>query len=157
MAICFLEGSAITVPGGTTLVENLRVGDDVSLPNGGTLKVTFIGKQSFDLVTTPEAHPITIDTNSIAEGVPNKPLHLSAKHGVWNDRDWFRAEQLANGHSISLMDNPPSISHYYNIGLEEWAAVLAHNLSCESYRDLGNRNEFHFSTQTPGQSLKLVG
>ena len=104
--ICFLEGTVISVPNGICLVENLAVGDEVKLPNGKSLKVTLIGKQVFELSTTPEAHPITFGTHSISSEMPNAPLHLSAKHGVWNGQDWYQAEQLVDGDSIKLMDNP---------------------------------------------------
>ena len=151
--ICLLEGTVIATPDGNCFVENLAVGDEVRLPNGKSLKVIFIGKQVFDLATAPEAHPITFEAHSISAEMPNAPLHLSAKHGVWNGQNWYQAEQLLNGHSIKLMDSPPPTIHYYNIELEVWATVLANNLPCESYRDLGNRNEFHYSTQVVGQSL----
>ena len=135
------------------LVEGLAVGDQVTLPKGKSLKVKFIGKQIFDLSTTPEAHPVTFETHYFSAEVPSAPLHLSAKHGVWNGQNWYQAEQLLKGHSIKITDSPPPTIYYYNIELEEWATVLTNILPCESYPDLGNRNEFHYSTEVVGQSL----
>ena len=154
--MCFLEGTQISTPEGSRPIETLKVGDYVNLPNGKNLKIIFIGKQIFDLNDAPEAHPVSFAPNSIAPGVPSSNLNLSAQHGVWNGHDWYLASQLVNNESIKEMENPPTIINFYNIELEEWAAVLAENLACESYRDLRNRNEFHYSTKVNGESLALA-
>ena len=134
-------------------VEDLRVGDSVACADGTSKKIIFIGKQIFDLQTAPEAHPITISRGALGENSPSTELHLSAGHAVWDGLAWKSANQLVNGTTIVEMENPPSIIEYYNIELQEWGAVFANDAICESYREQGNRDEFHFSTKVEGLGL----
>jgi len=155
---CFLKGTMICLvcegEGKThALVEDLRVGDSVACADGSSKKIIFIGKQIFDLQNAPEAHPITISRGALGENSPSTELHLSAGHAVWDGSAWKSANQLVNGTTIVEMENPPSIIEYYNIELEEWGAVFANDAICESYREQGNRNEFHYSTKVEGLSL----
>ena len=153
--ICFLEGTQITTPSGTSAVELLSIGDDVLLPNGNIYKVKFLGKQSFDLAQSPEAHPVTFDAGSLGVNMPNSPLHVSRAHLVWNGSALTSAFEHINGTTIKPMDNPPSIINYYHVELEEYSIVIANGAWCESYSG-GLRDEFHYTTKINGENLALA-
>jgi len=155
--VCFLKGTMICLVSegeGKTraLVEDLRVGDSIACVDGTAKKIIFIGKQVFDLETAPEARPITISRGALGANSPSTDLHLSPLHSVWDGSSWKRAAELINGTTVIQMENPPSIVKYYNIELEDWGAIFANDAICESYRDLGNRNEFHYSAMTVEES-----
>jgi hypothetical protein len=125
----------------------------VACADGTSKKIIFIGKQVFDLESAPEARPIAISRGALGANSPSTDLHLSAWHAVWDGSAWRDAIELVNGTTIVEMENAPSIIKYYHIELEEWGAVFANNAICESYRDQGNRNEFHYSTKIEGSRL----
>ena len=155
---CFLQGTLICLicenqSKSHILVEDLRVGDSVACADGTSKKITFIGKQIFDLESAPEARPVTISRGALGAKSPSTDLHLSAGHAVWDGFAWRAAIELVNGTTIVEMENPPSIIKYYQIELEEWGAVFANDAICESYREQGNRNEFHYSTKVEGSNL----
>ena len=156
--VCFLQGTFICLicenqSKSYVLVEDLRVGDSVACADGTSKKIIFIGKQVFDLESAPEARPIAISRGALGANSPSTDLHLSAWHAVWDGSAWRDAIELVNGTTIVEMENAPSIIKYYHIELEEWGAVFANNAICESYRDQGNRNEFHYSTKIEGSRL----
>ena len=158
--VCFLQGTMICIicenqSKTHVLVEDLRVGDSVACADGTSRKIIFIGKQVFDLESAPEALPITISRGALGTNSPSTELHLSAGHAVWDGSAWRAAIELVNGTTIVKMENPPSVVEYYNIELEEWGAVFANDAICESYREQGNRNEFHYSTKVEGSNVLL--
>ena len=77
LTVCFLEGTAIAVPGGVRAVETLRPGDRVVTLDNGPQEVVWAGWQ---IVSGAEAHaPVRIDAGVLGN---DAPLCLSLQHRV---------------------------------------------------------------------------
>ena len=108
--VCFLQVTMIclvceNLSKTHVFVEDLRVGDSVACVDGTYKKITFIGKQVFDLESAPEARPITISRGALGANSPSTDLHLSAGHAVWDGSAWRAAIELVNGTTIVKMEN----------------------------------------------------
>lgn len=80
---CFCQGTRITVPGCTRLIEDLCVGDEVMTKDRGPQRIRWIGRQTMDktqLAKTPKLFPITISQGSLGRGLPNADLSVSRQH-----------------------------------------------------------------------------
>jgi hypothetical protein len=146
---CFVEGTRIRTPEGDVAVEDLRVGDAVTIRDPGTtldltLPVGWIGRRRIDLRThrQPEqASPIRIRRDACADGVPQRDLLVSPEHAIFLDGVLVPARLLRNGTTI-LQETRLSIVQYLHIELERHAILLAEGLPAESYLDTGNRTLF---------------
>ena len=80
---CFTPGARIAVPEGTTLVEDLRVGDLVVTRDHGAQAIRWIGKRTLsaaDLARNPGLRPIRIAAGALGRGLPEQDLIVSPQH-----------------------------------------------------------------------------
>nr|WP_294918186.1 Hint domain-containing protein [uncultured Neokomagataea sp.] len=157
LVVCFLAGAEIATPNGTSLVENIKIGDEVTVFNAGkpvTDTVTWAGEATCTIranLTDDEAgYPVRILQDAIAQGVPSQDLLLTADHCLFFDGKFIPARMLVNGRSVFFDKNFTSYS-YYHIETARHSVIMANNVLTESYLDTGNRSAFRH------QNLAFVG
>nr|WP_294914634.1 Hint domain-containing protein [uncultured Neokomagataea sp.] len=106
---CFLAGSMIRTPGSDVAVEDLSVGDEITVFVDGkpvTDKVTWVGTAR----NTVQAHlandqagcPVRILKDAIAEGVPSKDLLVTSEHCFLFEGKFVPARMLVNARECSF-------------------------------------------------------
>ncbi|QEH96434.1 Hint domain-containing protein [Gluconobacter thailandicus] len=146
---CFLAGTLIQTPDGLVAVEDLGIGDlvSVTLPDGTAVarKIIWAGsnqKQTFPWQHDDEAgYPVRILKNAISEGVPFKDLLVTAEHCLFLNGHFIPARMLVNGRSISY-DRSITSYDYYHVETEDHAIITADGVLTETYLNTGNRGMF---------------
>lgn len=141
---CFASGTKIQTPYGETPVENLRVGDLVTLHQGGSAEIIWSGSRTVDLRRhpTPEkAQPIRILAHAFGPHLPARDLRLSPDHALFLDGHLIEAKTLVNGATIIRETDTSSVT-YHHIELARHNVLLAEGIPAESFLDSGNRAMF---------------
>jgi autotransporter passenger strand-loop-strand repeat protein len=156
-ALCFSAGTRIQTPGGEVAVEELEVGDRVSLHDGGHASIKFIGTRSYDGKFIAGRHlalPVTFHKNSIAENIPARDLIVSPGHGMFIDGVIVPAWRLVNGRSVTQAAAVERVDYLHIELANGHGILLAENCPAESYFDIGTRNQFQnaaeFYSRYPG-------
>jgi len=146
LVICFCAGTGIRTPAGDVPVETLREGDTVTLADGSTAPVRWLGRQTVarrfaDPLT---GHPVRIRAGAIAEGLPVRDLLVSPSHAILLDGALVQAGALVNGSSIVRVPAAelPETFSYYHVELEQHALLLAEGVPAESFVDHVERVAF---------------
>lgn len=146
--VCFLAGSLISTPSGTTAVEDLVVGDNVTayLDGAETVRqVTWAGQARCTvrphLPLDQAGYPVRILKNAISEGVPFKDMLITAEHCLFFDGKFVPVRMLVNGRSI-FYDTSITSYDYYHIETADHSVIMADGMLTESYLDTGNRRAF---------------
>ncbi len=143
-APCFVAGTRIATPGGTTRVERLRIGDLVQSMHGGFTPVKWIGTRSYDGRFIAGNHlmlPVRIRRHAIARNIPSRDLYVSPDHAICESGVLIPAWRLINGVSITQADAVESVS-YFHIELEKHCVIFAENCPSESFLNTGIRSRF---------------
>ncbi|MDB5394774.1 MAG: hypothetical protein JWM91_2280, partial [Rhodospirillales bacterium] len=136
---CFCRGTRILTAKGEVAVEDLRVGDKVVTIAGEEKPIAWIGSGRRVLTgKNPEARPLIVRADALADGVPLRDLYLTRGHSLYLDGVLIPVEFLVNERSI-LWDEAATEVEFYHLELEEHAVLLAEGAPAESYRDDGNR------------------
>ena len=83
VAICLTKGTRIRTAGGETLIEDLRVGDQVAVFEGGHSELRLVSREVFsdaDLAENPKLRPIRITAGALGDGLPTRDLLVSRNH-----------------------------------------------------------------------------
>lgn len=140
---CFAAGTRIATPEGMVAVEALRVGQAVSLLDGASAPIVWIGHRDVACDSHPRpasVQPIRIAAGAFAPGVPARDLFLSPDHAVFTDGVLIPARTLVNDTSVTQV--PVARIRYFHIELPAHAAVLAEGLPTESFLDCCGRSAF---------------
>ncbi len=140
---CFAAGTRIATPEGMVAVEALRVGQAVSLLDGASAPIVWIGHRDVACDHHPRpasVRPIRIAAGAFAPGVPARDLFLSPDHAVFTDEVLIPARYLVNDTSVTQV--PVARIRYFHIELPAHAAVLAEGLPTESFLDCCGRSAF---------------
>jgi hypothetical protein len=81
--VCFMRGTLIHTPNGTTLVEDLTVGDRVETSDHGLQSIRWIGSRKLDaivLTANRKLHPVRITAGALDRGIPEQDLLVSRQH-----------------------------------------------------------------------------
>ncbi|HEX7390640.1 MAG TPA: Hint domain-containing protein [Acidiphilium sp.] len=141
---CFVRGTAILTPSGYRPVETLIPGDHVVTASGLVEPLIWAGSRKLDLAVHPapeRVHPIRIEPDALAPGVPRRPLRVSPDHALFFDTVLIPVKHLVNGATI-LRETDCTMVCYHHVELARHGLVLAEAVSCESYLDTGNRAGF---------------
>ena len=140
---CFAVGTRIATPEGMVAVEALRVGQAVSLLDGASAPIVWIGHRDVACDHHPRPAsvlPIRIAAGAFAPGVPARDLFLSPDHAVFTDGVLIPARYLVYDTSVTQV--PVARIRYFHIELPAHAAVLAEGLPTESFLDCCGRSAF---------------
>jgi hypothetical protein len=143
-AICFMAGTAIATPDGEVPVETLKIGDLVTLADGGVMPMTWLGKQT---VSTRFAEPmrvlpIRIKADALGDGTPRRDLLASPEHAFMIDGILVQAGALVNGVSILRESDVPEVFTYYHVELADHSLILAENVAAETFVNHIERTAF---------------
>lgn len=140
---CFVLGTRITSPAGELNVEDLTVGQYVTLASGGMGLVKWLGHRSIDCSVHPKPHcvwPVHIFKHAFGPGLPQRDLWLSPDHAVLVGDVLVPIRHLING--TTILQEPWDKVTYYHVELSRHDVLLAEGLPCESYLDVGDRSNF---------------
>jgi hypothetical protein len=140
---CFAAGTRIACDSGEVAVEELRVGDRVSLADGGSLPIIWIGRRRIDCRRHPEPEkvlPVRVAPGAFGDNKPSTALYLSPEHAVFTGGVLIPIRLLLNGSSVRQVEREAVT--YYHVELERHAVLLAEGLPAESFLDAGNRSWF---------------
>ena len=150
--VCFATGTRIRIVRDDgrmddRVVERLEIGDIVVTSSGQTRAIRWIGQRSLvfhDDGRKPEASPIRISAHALGSNRPSRDLRVSPGHGICVDlcgEVLIPAGALVNGSTI-LQEDVDTVT-YWHVELEGGHdIILAENLPCESYLEMGNRSFF---------------
>ena len=146
--VCFAAGTAIRVISGgveaDVAIERLKVGDLVVTAAGGARPVRWLGSRRVDCRRQPDARPIFIAAHAFGPDRPMRDLVVSPGHALCVDvcgEVLIPAAYLLNGSTIVTLT--VDAVTYWHVELEGGHDILlAENLPCESYLDMGNRGFF---------------
>jgi hypothetical protein len=145
LAYCFCAGSEIATPTGATVVEDLKIGDEILSADGRTIKVKWIGRQTL-CKTSHGAHiqPVRIRVGALGNDLPLKDLCVTADHGIVIDGYMVNAAVLVNGDTIDFvpMDELPYAFQVYHVETEDHDVVLANGVPSETFVDAATRTHF---------------
>ena len=140
---CFVTGTAIATANGPVAVEHLAVGDTALTSTGESRRVSWIGHRTLDCRRSVAALPIRIAAHAFGENRPSRDLFVSPGHAICVDAGGevlIPAVALVNGTSVVRHD--VETVTYWHVELDSHDIILAENLPCESYLDMGNRGFF---------------
>ncbi len=138
--ICFLPGTRIATPNGEVQIQELAVGDMVTVVSGKARPVRWIGHGKV-LATRGRrspATPVIVRKGAFADNVPNADLRVTKAHSFFIDGVLIPVEYLINHRSI-LWDDWTQEVELYHVELDTHDAILANGAAAETYRDDGNR------------------
>jgi len=143
-AACFVTGTGIATPSGDVAVESLKIGDMLTLSDGRTTPVAWIGISTVStLFADPlRALPIRIKQDALGEGLPVRDLLLSPDHALFLDGILVQAGALINGTSIVREEDMPEVFSYYHVEVADHSLILAENIPAETFVDNVSRMAF---------------
>jgi hypothetical protein len=148
---CFVTGTQIVTPGGQTVVESLRIGDEILDQDGQTLRVKWIGRQMVSTRFGPAERlmPVRFAAGSLGEGLPHSDLTVTADHGMLVDGVICHAGALVNGTTITRVPLEEMGESYtvYHIETEEHEIILANGAPAETFIDNVSRRVFDNYTE----------
>jgi Hint domain len=136
-AQCFLRGTAILTDCGERLVEELRIGDHVTLPDGSSRPVKWVGRQAYrknGARWQESVVPVRIARNALGENLPHADLYLSPLHALYLNGALIRVRDLVNGTTIAPVIPADDASvEYYGVLLDTHEAIIAEGAAAESF------------------------
>jgi autotransporter passenger strand-loop-strand repeat protein len=156
---CYCRGTHIATATGESLVEDLRVGDQVRTAAGALRPIRWIGRRCY-LGTfangNPDVLPITLRAGALEDGVPARDLSVSPLHAMFLDGVLIPAAALVNGESITQAEAIDSVE-YFHVELDSHDVILAEGAASETFVDDGSRSMFHnaadYTTRYPDAPL----
>ncbi|MCZ8106944.1 MAG: Hint domain-containing protein [Burkholderiales bacterium] len=141
---CFQRGTLISTPDGSVAVEDLAIGDLVVNLDGVARPVKWVGRRSFQrrfVGANSEASPVLIRAGALGHNGPDRDLTLSAKHAMFFDGVFVRAEDLVNGDTI-IRDRELQLIEYFHVELDSHDVIFANGSPTETYSNHNSRRMF---------------
>ena len=145
VAACYARGTLIRTPGGDVPIEDLRIGDLVTTDAGPARPIRWIGRRSYAgrfAARNPNVLPVLIRAGALAEGIPQRNLHVSPLHAMYIDGLLVPAIELVNGVSILRQTNVQQVE-YVHLEFDTHDVVIAEGAPSESFVDDDSRQMFH--------------
>ncbi|RDJ02976.1 Hint domain-containing protein [Rhizobium grahamii] len=144
-AQCFLRGTAILTDCGEKPVEDLRVGDNVALPDGSARPVKWVGRQVFKK-SGARWHegvvPIRVSRHALDSRTPHSDLYLSPGHALFLNGVLIRVRDLVNGTTIAPVVPADDTSiEYYAVLLGTHEVILAEGAVAETFHPSESNHE----------------
>jgi len=144
-AACYLRGTRIRTPGGDRPVEDLRIGELISIHGGEALPLKWIGRRAYRdwlAIGNADVQPILFKAGSLADRVPARDLYVSPEHAMFLDGMLVPARHLVNGTSIVTCEGTDDIE-YFHLEFDRHAVIVAEGAAAESFVDDDSRMLFH--------------
>lgn len=162
-APCYCRGTLIRTNRGDVPVEALAAGELVAIHDGTLEPIRWIGRRSYDPAFIAGNHlmlPVCIKAGALADGVPERDLHVSPGHAMFVDGRLVPAWRLINGVSVVQAAAAVTTVTYYHVELGRHAVILAEGAPAESFLDDGCRGQFHnaaaFHRLYPGHAAMMA-
>lgn len=144
--ICFARDTAIAVPGGQRLIQEIRPGDLILTRDNGPQPVLWAGSRRLGggrLHAMPHLRPIRFRAGALGVGRPDADLLVSPRHrmlvtgaaaqALFNAPEVLvAAEDLLNGRTIRI-DHALGAVEYFHLLLEAHNIIQANGLASESF------------------------
>ncbi|GAC89131.1 outer membrane protein [Gluconobacter thailandicus F149-1 = NBRC 100600] len=153
VVVCFLRGSMIRTPHGDVAVEDLSIGDEVSVYDWQAnkevnRKVVWVGNKKASvfpgLPDDKAGYPVRLLRDALGDGAPYKDLLITSEHCLFFEGKFVPVRMLVNGRSI-FYDMKITSYEYFHIETEMHSVITANGVLTESYLDTGNRSSFRQS------------
>jgi Hint domain len=103
---CLVKGTRVATPTGDVKIEELEVGDCVSMLNSESRRIRWIGHRRFKFGRHEAASglisPVRFSKGSLEADLPRQDLLMSRDHRLFMFGMLIRADEFINGHSISV-------------------------------------------------------
>jgi hypothetical protein len=141
---CFYPGTLIRTPLGESAVESLIAGDLVTLADGRTAPIFWLGRQTIStrFADPMRVLPIRIKAGALGENLPARDLLISPDHAILIDDVLVQAGALVNDTSIVRETDVPEVFTYYHVELATHELLLAEGAQAESFVDNVGRMAF---------------
>jgi hypothetical protein len=141
---CFTAGTRILTPSGDVAVELLQPGDLVTLADGRTAPLRWLGRSTLAtrFADPLRAFPIRIAAGALGENLPKNDLLVSPDHAMFIDGNLVQAGALVNGRSITRETPLAETFVYYHVELATHELILAEGAPTESFVDNVDRMNF---------------
>ena len=145
-AVCFASGTRIRTARGDIAVEDLLVGDLAATASGELRPIRWLGHRSTECRNHPrpqDVMPIRVAAHAFGDSRPSRDLLVSPGHSICVDvlgEVLIPAGALVNDTTIRQV--AVERITYWHVELESHDVILAEDLPCESYLEMGNRSFF---------------
>jgi hypothetical protein len=141
---CFTAGTRLLTPAGEIPVEQLQPGDLLTLADGRTAPIRWLGRSTVAtrFADPLRAFPIRIAAGALAENTPARDLRLSPEHALLIGGNLVQAGALVNGRSITRETRLPETYIYYHVELATHELILAEGAPAETFVDNVDRMVF---------------
>lgn len=143
---CFTGGTLIATPKGETVVENLKIGDDILTADGRRVPVKWIGRQTIQTIFTPAewTTSVRVKANALGRGQPHTDLVLTAAHALIIEGLAINASALVNGTTIvwEPTDELANSITFYHVETADHDVLLANGTAAETFIDYVGRRAF---------------
>ncbi len=147
-AQCFLRGTSILTDCGEKRVEDLRIGDRVTLADGDTRRIKWVGRQVFKKGGArwhEGVVPIRVLRHALGDCAPHSDLYLSPGHALFLNGILIRVRDLVNGTTIApALPADDTMIEYYAVLLDTHEIVLAEGAAAETFH-MSDSNHENFS------------
>lgn len=144
--VCFAEGTLIETPNGQVAIEDLTIGDPVSLFDGGTASLRWTASRvlsAAELKFYPQLRPVRIQAGAFGKAGPTKDLLVSPQHRILVEHAQAQlmfgagavlapAIALVDGDMIEQVAPNEGVT-YYHILFDAHEIVLSNGLASESF------------------------
>jgi hypothetical protein len=152
--VCYAKGTKINTPNGYIPIEDLKLGDRVTI-NGRIENTGFCSEKEtsrpiiwlskFRINTrSRDACPIRIKAGALGENTPFEDLYVSPGHRIIVDNKILQAKYLINETTITQEFQDESVT-YYHVELQCHYSIVANGVKAESYYDINTRHLFEKS------------
>lgn len=146
LEICFAAGTLIATPDGEKEVQTLNVGDLVLSPDGRSMPVKWIGKQTIStLFAAPEKRMLVrVRAGALGAELPHSDLSLTADHAIFLGGILCNASTLVNGSTIEYIPKTELGESYvvYHVETDDHALIRANGVVTETFIDAVPRDQF---------------
>ena len=141
---CFLVGTAVRTPSGDVPVETLEIGDPITLSDGRTAPVRWLGVHTVSMMFADRVRflPIRVRAHALGDNLPARDLLLSGDHALLVDGLLIQAGALVNDTSIVREHRVPATFRYYHVEVADHSLLLAENVPAETFVDNVDRMAF---------------
>jgi len=140
---CFAKGTMIATAQGPIAVEALTPGMRVTLADGGTRPLVWLGRRRIDCTRHPkptDVWPVRVKAHALGKALPAADLLLSPDHAVFMNDVLIPVRYLVNGRTV-VQEQCAEVT-YFHVELNHHSVILAQGMPCESYLDTGNKADF---------------